>query len=69
MMLFMEAEIRFKKARHPLYVQIYENPTPNFRRHKRCALISEVMANDDDGALKLFAQVFEHFRLGALHCI
>ena len=70
MMLFIELEDRLREVRHPLYVQAYETGTSTMRRgHARVALISAVMANEDDQALKIFAGVFEKLRLGLLACI
>jgi hypothetical protein len=43
MLLFMDMEERFRKARHPLWVEAYEHPTPQLRRHKRLALVLMAM--------------------------
>ncbi|CAO2658337.1 Nn.00g060600.m01.CDS01 [Neocucurbitaria sp. VM-36] len=69
MLLFMEFEDRFRKIRHPLWVEAYEQPQPRLRRQKRVALVAAVMANEDEQAMRLFAEGFDSLRLGALACI
>lgn len=69
MMLFMSFEDRLRETRHPLYVRAYDDPPLSLRCHKRTALIVAAMADEDDEALKLFAEVFERLRIGALSCI
>jgi hypothetical protein len=66
MILFMKFEERFREARHPLWIEAYENPRPQLRRQKRLALVGAVMANEDEEAMKLFAQAFEEIRLDVL---
>jgi hypothetical protein len=69
MLLFMKFEDLFQETRHPLYVQVYEHPAPSMRRQQRVALVMAAMANEDDAALKLFAEGFESLRMGAIDCI
>jgi hypothetical protein len=69
MLLFMDVEDRLRKARHPLWVESYEHPLPQLRRQKRIALVLAVMTDEDDQALKLFAEAFENLRLGAMATI
>jgi len=69
MLLFMKFEDRFLETRHPLWVKAYEHPQPQLRRQKRLALVLAAMANEDDQAMRLFAEGFESLRLGALACI
>jgi hypothetical protein len=69
MMLFMSFEDRFREARHPLWVEAYEHPQPALRRQRRLAFVMAAIADEDDGAMRLFAETFERFRLGALACI
>jgi hypothetical protein len=66
MFLFMKFEDAFCTARHPLWVEAYEHPKPQLRRQKRLALVVAAMTNEDDQALKLFAEGFESMRLGLL---
>jgi hypothetical protein len=66
MLLFLEFEARFRENRHPLFVNAYEHTQ---RRQKRVALVAAAMADEDDQALRLFAEGFERLRLGALACI
>ncbi|KAF2035259.1 hypothetical protein EK21DRAFT_97002 [Setomelanomma holmii] len=58
MMLFVDFEDRFRKARHPLWVEAYEHPQPQLRRQKRLAL-----------PLKLYAEEVEQLRGGMMACI
>lgn len=67
--LFLTFEDRFREARHPLWVKAYEHPQPQLRRQKRLALVVAAMAEEDQQAMKLFAEGFERVRLGALACI
>ena len=60
MLLFMKFEDQFREARHP---------QRQLRRQKRLALVVAAMAEEDDQALRLFAERFENLRLGALACI
>lgn len=69
MVLFMLFEDRFEEARHPLWVDAYERPSPQLRRQKRLAFVASATAAEDDEALKLFAGAFEEMRLGALSCV
>ncbi|KAF2868102.1 hypothetical protein BDV95DRAFT_580257 [Massariosphaeria phaeospora] len=69
MFLFLRIEDRFKETRHPFYVRAYENPPSNIRRQKRLAFVVNVMAEEDDEALKLLAEVFQNPRMGALNFI
>ncbi|KAH8732228.1 hypothetical protein GQ44DRAFT_745478 [Phaeosphaeriaceae sp. PMI808] len=59
LLLFMGIEDRFRKARHPIWVQAYEHPLPQLRHQKRLALV----------AMRIFAEVFEEMRMGVLACI
>ena len=68
-MLFMRIEDRLREARHPLYLRAYENPMPQMRLQKRLALITNAMAEEDVEALKMFAEVFQDPRVGAINCI
>jgi hypothetical protein len=68
MLLFMEFERRFSETRHPLWIDAYERAPPQLRRQKRLALVVAAMHDEDDQALKLFAEGFESLRLGALAC-
>ena len=69
MLLFMQFEDRFRETRHPLWVEAYEHPKPQLRRQKRVALVAAAMADEDEQAMRLFAEGFEGLRLGALACI
>jgi hypothetical protein len=69
LMLFMELEDRFRAARHPAYVYAYENPPHNLRLQKRLVLVLQIMKAEDEEALKICADVFEKFRMGAMGCI
>ena len=69
MLLFMSFEDRFRETRHPLWIQAYEQPEPQLKRQKRLALVVAAMKEEDDQALKLFAEQFENLRIGALGCI
>ncbi|KAF2712349.1 hypothetical protein K504DRAFT_371948 [Pleomassaria siparia CBS 279.74] len=69
MLLFMKVEDRFRETRHPLWVKAYEHPLPRLRHQKRLALVVAAMADEDDQAMRLFAEVFESMRIGALDCI
>jgi hypothetical protein len=67
--LFMEIEDRFREARHPLWVEVYEHPDLRLRQQKRVALVVAAMSDQEDKAMKLFAQAFEKMRTGAFSCI
>lgn len=69
MLMFMNIEDQFRKARHPLWVKAYENPHPKLRLQKRVALVVSAMGNEDDEAMKIFAKSFESFRAGVVSCI
>jgi hypothetical protein len=69
MLLFTNIEERFRDARHPLWVEAYEQPRPELRPQKRLALVTSAMTDEDDTALILFAESFESLRIGALACI
>lgn len=68
MLLFLNFEDRFRKTRHPLWVEAYEHPIPQLRLQKRAALVAAAMADEDDQAMRLFADGFEELRLGAFAC-
>jgi hypothetical protein len=65
-MLFMSIEDRLKESQHPLYSRTYGNTATSSRGSKRAALITAIIAEEDTGALKLCAEVFEKFRVGAI---
>jgi hypothetical protein len=67
--LFMEIEDRFREARHPLWVEAYERPDPRLRQQKRVALVVAAISDQDDKAMKVFAQAVEKMGIGALSCI
>jgi hypothetical protein len=66
MILFIMCEDRLRETRHPLWVRFYEQPVPQLRQQKRFALVVAMMKNEDDQALKIFAEIFENTRMGTL---
>ncbi len=69
MMLFLEIEDALQRARHPLYVKAYEQAPASMRRTRRAGLIMAALADEDEAALKIFAEAFEKLRMGAMGCI
>lgn len=61
MMIFLAIEDKFRGAKHPLWTEAYEHPKALLRRQKRVALVV--------AAMRLFAEVFEKYRAGAMDCI
>ncbi|KAL6705611.1 hypothetical protein ACN47E_006558 [Coniothyrium glycines] len=68
LLLFLEIERHLHAARHPLYMDAYEHPKPQMRRHKRVALVVAAMSTGDEQALTIMAQCFETLRVGMLGC-
>jgi hypothetical protein len=69
MLLFIKFEDEFRTARHPLWAEAHEHPKPQLRRQKRLGLVVAAMTEEDNEALKIFAEGFESLRLGALSWI
>jgi hypothetical protein len=65
----MRFEEQFRKAHHPLWAKAFDKPQPPLRRQKRLALDLAAMTDEDDEALKPFAEGFQSLRVGAFACI
>ena len=66
MFLFLKFKSKLREARHSVWIDIYENPAPQWRQQKRVALVVTAMTNEDDSFLKILAEVFEESRIGVL---
>ena len=66
MFLFLKFESKLREAPHPVWIDIYENPAPQWRRQKRVALVVTAMTSEEDSFLKIFVDVFEESRIGVL---
>lgn len=51
--LFLKFESKLQEARHPVWIDIYENPAPQWRRQKRVALVVTAMTSEDESFLKI----------------
>lgn len=68
--LFVNIEDVFSKARHPLWVETYERSSRSWPQgRKRTVLVAQAMASADEDAMRLFAQAFEQTRGGILACV
>jgi hypothetical protein len=64
----MEIEDRFRDARHPVWIAVYERLQSISKCKRRVVLVAQAMVDEDDQARTMLAESFEKLRADGSSC-